>query len=519
MPGARVSETLGIQLQSAQADEMFDVVVGFRLPLEQIDVPLLEIQLGAFSPVVSIPLVRAVGLRLTRDQVLAMARLEIVAQIEPDVEMHAYRTSAMKWFGITAARADYGLTGDGDGDPDVFTSADHTIAILDTGIDATHVELDGGKVIAWKDFVNNRVSPYDDGMHGTHVASTAAGKQIGGQGGVAPGAALVGVKVLNSAGSGPESRVMQGINWCVQNRETYGIRVLNLSLGTPGTSDGNDMVSQTVDAAVAAGLTVVCAAGNSGPVVQTVGSPAAARSAIAVGAAADPDVGGVYAPSWSSRGATRDGRVKPDLLAPGVSITAARANSVTGYVTYSGTSMAAPFVTGVIALMLEQSPQLTPVEIAAALTRTARHYGPSGPNNEYGNGLLDAYMALQTATAATINPPPFPRHESVSGRISPETPSVTHTFSVASTRYPIAVTLIIPNWSTLGTTHLDAELIDPDGQRLLSALQSTRQQTLVVSRPQKAGTYTLRVFAHSDRVSAAYFFDVSADLQDTRSGD
>ncbi|WP_054673398.1 S8 family serine peptidase [Calditerricola satsumensis] len=137
------------------------------------------------------------------------------------------------------------MDGNRDGNPLSYSKNDVVVAVIDTGIDAGHVDLDGGKVIGWKDFVNNRTAPYDDNGHGTHVAGIIAGE---GQAdsrykGVVPGAALVGVKVLNASGSGSMSTVTAAIDWCIQNKDVYGIRVLNLSLGTSGSSDGTDATS------------------------------------------------------------------------------------------------------------------------------------------------------------------------------------------------------------------------------------------------------------------------------------
>jgi serine protease AprX len=504
---------LTARLQRARPGEPVDVLITFRVPFEQVNFPLIQAQLGAFGPAQPLRLARSVATRLTRNQIAALSRAGIVEQLQEDEPMVAFRASAMKWFGVTAAHEEIGLTGDGDGDVTAFTFADNTIAIVDSGIDSTHVELDGGKVIGWRDLVNNRTLAYDDDGHGTHVASIAAGKPVNGSaGGVAPGAALVGVKVLDSRGSAPTSRVAQGIDWCVQNRDGYGIRVINLSLGSSSSSDGTDVVSRSVDAAVAAGITVVCAAGNSGSQTLTVGSPAAARGAIAVGAVADPDRGGIYVASWSSRGPTRDGRIKPDIMAPGVGIVAAKANSHDLYVAFSGTSMASPFVAGFVSLMLQAAPKLTPADIYRDITETARDRGLEGPDSDFGYGLLDGVAALQPfegRTAGSISPP-FPAHLSQAGAISADVPSAQHAFEVSSTAYPIAVALIIGNWSR-GTPDFDMELLDPEGKRVARSNSASRQET-VSWRPQVTGTYTLRVFGFRSQDRGSYYFDLSTDL-------
>jgi serine protease AprX len=104
----------------------------------------------------------------------------------------------------------------------VGLAADIVIAVIDTGIDAAHADLNGGKVIGWRDWVNNRPSAYDDHGHGTHCAGIAAGTGASNPAykGVAPGAALVGLKVLNSSGSGSLSNVAAAMDWAVTNKDT-----------------------------------------------------------------------------------------------------------------------------------------------------------------------------------------------------------------------------------------------------------------------------------------------------------
>ena len=231
-------------------------------------------------------------------------------------------------------------SGDGDGNPLVYTAKDHTIAIVDTGIDGQHQDFAGGKIIAWNDLLNQQPDPYDDEGHGTHVASIAAGEiNPAGVGGVAPGAALVGVKVLDNKGEGTAGNIAAGIEWCITHREMYGIEALDLSLGSDRPSSGTALLSRTVNRAVEAGIVVTVAAGNAGPRQRTIGSPGAASEALTVGSIADPGAGGCYLDSYSSRGPTADERVKPDLCAPGDRILAARAHSGRRASSSSGTGM------------------------------------------------------------------------------------------------------------------------------------------------------------------------------------
>lgn len=212
--------------------------------------------------------------------------------------------------------------------------------------------------------------------------------------------------MLGADGTGSESDVTKAIEWSIANKGLYGIEVLNLSLGGSGCSDGKDATSVAVDKAHAAGLVVVVAAGNSGPGTCSVGSPAAAAGAMTVGAMADLGQQGFYQDPRSSRGMTADGRLKPDVSAPGVGVTSARAGTTGGYVGLSGTSMAAPFVAGVALLMLDANPGLTSEEVNGKIRRTAVDWGRGcpgtltpGPDLDYGSGRLDGYAAIRSAGA------------------------------------------------------------------------------------------------------------------------
>jgi serine protease AprX len=517
----RVLANLATALERAPAAEPLDVIVTFNRPLERLrtaDVPWAghpECLRRAF------PAASAVACRLRRAQLDALARTGAVAQMEADAEVHATRETSNLTFGTTAARADFGLSGDGDGELERFSSADHTIAILDTGIDAQHVDFAGGKLIAWRDFVNSRPEPYDDHGHGTHVASIAAGLGVGGATGVAPGAALVALKVLRRSGAGRMSDIAAAIQFCIDERERLGIRVINLSLGDEGASDGTDFGSRAVDRAVEAGIVVVAAAGNDGPITRTIGSPAASRGAITVGSMADAGKGGFALSSFSARGPTEDGRIKPDLCAPGEGIVAARANTHDGTVRLSGTSMASPFVAGVVALMLEADPDLTPDQIKDILMRTAIDFGAPGRDIDYGAGRLDAYQAIRMAIGELGDSSRFtalhadggtrwlpPYHWVAYDKLPPlaqwERPVL-----VTTTDYPIAATLLISAWSHTQGPHFTLRLLGPSGQ-VVGESHADRRQERVRFTPTVTGIYTLQILARTGE--STFILDVSGGL-------
>jgi serine protease AprX len=210
------------------------------------------------------------------------------------------------------------------------------------------------------------------------------------------------------------SGVMAGVEWAVDR----GVQVINLSLGGSGSSDGTDALSQTCNAAVSLGIVVCVAAGNEGPTARTVGSPGAAADVITIGATDRRD----NVASFSSRGPTRDGRIKPDLCFPGVDIVAARATGTTmgsplgdRYTAASGTSMATPHASGLAALLLQARMGSSPARIKQVFMETALDIG-ADPNAQ-GTGRARAEHALAAIRGDTppVDPTPEPQPPTTPG--------------------------------------------------------------------------------------------------------
>ncbi|MEI7025312.1 S8 family peptidase [Paenibacillus sp. y28] len=329
-----------------------------------------------FKPKRRLPLIGAVLAHVTPGMIRKLCKHKLVSRIYDNYRVRTCMNIAGPAVGSGAALRS-GLTGKGIG-----------IAIVDTGI-YKHPDLvkPKNRIVAFKDFIAGRRQPYDDNGHGTHVAGSAAGNGFVSKGlykGCAPEARLIGVKVLDAKGSGTVSDVVAGINWTVNQRKRLGIRVMNLSLGTGVIKRcRDDLICQAASQAVRRGISVVAAAGNSGPQRNTVISPAISPSVIAVGAANDRRTvtqrDDRIAP-FSSRGSAR--LRKPDLNAPGVNIISLRAPAAEAtpqlpvkfrrfYTTMTGTSMATPIVSGAIAQLLQRRPRLKPRQIKTLLQRNA----------------------------------------------------------------------------------------------------------------------------------------------------
>jgi serine protease AprX len=523
--GDGVFDDLEARLRGLGRQESVGVIVSLTAPATAARVQRIRQDMGGFELKHRYRVVDAFAATVRAGQIQGLVRRPDVAHVEEDSVVRAFNDSAQESFGVTKARLDLPwLDGDRDGNPAAYSPADLVAAVIDSGIDASHRDLDGGKVLAFKDYVGTRTTPYDDEGHGTHVAATIAGDGDARMDlrhrGVAPAAGLVGVKVLDHEGSGRMSDVAAGIDWVVANQSAHGIDAINLSLGTDGCSDGTDAASRAVDNAHDAGLVVAVAAGNEGPGTCTIGSPGAARKALTVGAMADLGEDGFFQAWFSSRGRTVDGRIKPDLSAPGWRITSADANTLSGYAEASGTSMATPFVAGVALLMRDASPTLTSDAIKSQVMSTAvdwgrggdnRSAGTTGPDIDYGAGRLDAYAALAAAGAPLTAPPPVPAHALREGSLSGQGARVDYQFSVTDTRFPIAATMHMAD-VTAGTSanpNFDLYLLGPTGTQLAASTFDTRQEE-VYHRPTATGTYTVRV--QSRRGSGNFFVDVSGGL-------
>jgi serine protease AprX len=342
-----------------------------------------------------------------------------------DIMQHNYRTGVT--VGATTVVQTMGLTGRGVG-----------VAVIDSGITTYHDDLTAGadatlypygnqRVAKFVDFVNGRALPYDDNGHGSHVAGTILGNGSASRGqkaGMAPGAALVALKVLDLNGQGKISNILAALNWVALNASTYHIRVVNLSVGAAiKESYLTDPLTRAAKVLTDHGIVVVAAAGNLGenaagqaqyggitapgnaPWVLTVG----ASSTQGTLARAD-DIMGPY----SSRGPTfLDWGAKPDLVAPGTGTVSlavpgstfyttkapslvAGAQGGLSYLALSGTSMAAPVVSGTVALMLQANPTLTPNLVKGILQYTAQTY-PGYNVLTQGAGFLNTLGAVRLA--------------------------------------------------------------------------------------------------------------------------
>jgi subtilisin family serine protease len=337
-------------------------------------------------------LFNGVALKASPAEAAAIRQLPYVKAIHSDVEVRAF--AATPPANITKIRADQvwstlGSRGRG-----------ATVAVIDTGIDYRHPALGGCfgpgcKVIGGYDFVNRDTDPMDDHFHGTHVAGIIAGESDSLLG-VAPDASLLAYKVLNQNGSGKSSDIIAAIERAADPNGDGDFSdhadVANLSLGGIGSPD--DAMSLAIDRGTALGVVYCIAAGNSGSNFHTIASPGNARTAITVGASDNNDAIAFF----SSRGPnTKNAALKPDVLAPGVSIV----SSLPGgkYGPLSGTSMATPHIAGVAALVKSLHRDWRPDQVKSAIVDNTALLGQDIMTQ--GGGRVDALAAASATTIVT----------------------------------------------------------------------------------------------------------------------
>ena len=387
-------------------------------------------------------LVNAISCNASKDVIYHIARhndVEFIAYNEMkyllwDEEVKAVESTRGMTQNITHVKAnqvwDLGYTGQG-----------VTVAVIDTGVNFSHIDLadhlwDGGE-----EYPNHGYNTLEDSHnvsdgfgHGTHCAGVVCGDGTSGtQTGIAPNATLMCIKVMDDTGYGNATSISAGMEFAIE----HGADVLNMSLGIPFASAAvREMLRGACVNALQCGIAAAVAVGNDGqlqisfPVPNNVRVPGGCpppwihpdqesnagglSCCIAVGAV---DFNNVR-PAFSSYGpftwqetAYADypynpgmGLIRPDISAPGVGIISAAPNSNTGHVSMEGTSQAAPCVAGVIALMLEKNPEITPAEISMILETTAVKL-EDNKNNYTGSGCIDALAAIQSIEGGEVVDP------------------------------------------------------------------------------------------------------------------
>lgn len=269
------------------------------------------------------------------------------------------------------------------------------VAVLDTGI-YPHRDLQG-RIFLFQDYVQGRKGPYDDNGHGTHISGIIGGNASSVNHGVAPECRLCGFKVLDKRGNGKIEDTCHAVEDII-NINAHGgkvIHIINISVGMMESVQPSlqSHLLETVERAWNEGIVVLAAAGNNGPGENTVTSPGTSKKIITVGSLDDGgDYFGGRGSGYSGRGPTEACVVKPEILMPGTNILSC-ANRPSGYVRKSGTSMAVPVLTGMIALLLCKYPSLTPNEVKMRLFYAASKKELKSDQKSWGTITLERLLS------------------------------------------------------------------------------------------------------------------------------
>jgi len=291
------------------------------------------------------------------------------------------------------------------------TGLNVVVASMDTGVDINHPDLNTkwrGGTNSWFDPNGQHSAPYDAVGHGTQTMGIIVGGDAGGTAiGVAPGVEWIAVKIFNDSGVAIYSAIHQGFQWLLDPDGSADTNdapdVVNNSWGLDSVNGCSTEFQPDIQALKASGVAVTFSAGNYGPNQSTSVSPANNSGSFATGAT---DYLNQIA-SFSSRGLSAcDGTVYPEVVAPGVNI---RTTDLTfggvfrdSYVNVSGTSFAAPHVSGAMALLFDAFPDLTLSELESALKQSSTDLGSTGPDNDHGYGLVDVMKAYEFISNSVI---------------------------------------------------------------------------------------------------------------------
>jgi serine protease AprX len=454
----------------------------------------------------------------TREQIEAIGALPFVGKIdrvavsrrapEPDVEhMQQEMPRSTDAGGSPAADPLYGPSFkqlDVINVPPLHESGDHgegvLVAMLDTGFNRGHVSLKDLDVIAEYDFVNNDGvtenqpgDPSNQDYHGTYTLSALAGYAPGDLIGPAWAASFILAKTerVNTEIIDEEDDWVRGVEWA----ESLGAEVVSSSLGyftwyTYEDLDGNTAITtRAADIAASKGVTVVTAAGNEGPLPWPgIIAPSDGDSVIAVGAV---DSFGVVV-SFSSRGPSFDGRIKPDVMGQGLAVVSAAPWDSLGFTRVSGTSLSTPLVAGACALLLKMHPYWTPIDVLNALRSSASK--STAPDNDYGWGIINAYVAALNGSTGIAGA--LFEHEVLNGAV--------------------ILTIYTPNAQSTGFDLLRRKRLSADGEAwtpftmLVDDFKADSIEPFVYTdTPGGGGIYRYRIQSHSN---PAEYMDMSSDV-------
>lgn len=412
-----------VQLAARSPEQMVDVIV--QKAGQQGTAEAAARELGG-SGLVQLDIIRAFSARMTAGAAVELAAHPDVRWVSADAAVK--QTGNGEW--VSPANLKTAYIGEIRADK-VWKSADQRqgkgvgVAVVDSGVNwqsDLYTQMGANRVVANVRFnSDNNQTTFDNFGHGSHVAGVIGGNGRQSNGyyiGVAPQSSLINVKVSNDDGSTTTSSVVAGLQWILENKDAYNIRVVNLSLNSAEMeSYHTNPLCAAVEILWFNGIVVVVSGGNNGN--ANLYPPANDPFVITVGSVDDKGTTAIAddsLASFSAFGRTADGISKPDLVAPGKNIVSLMGNASgllpvtypankvgTAYFKMSGTSVSAPMVAGAAVLLLEDEPGLTPDQVKYRLVSTANKAWAGYQANKAGGGILDVFAAVNGSSTESAN--------------------------------------------------------------------------------------------------------------------
>jgi serine protease AprX len=351
--------------------------------VDNINIALKNLEKDNIKVLATFPFINALSLRLNTKKLNKLLTYNFVEYISSQANVFALMNIAKKIFKINSK----------------VTGKNICIAYIDTGINP-HLDFVLGKnrIIKFIDLINNKIFAYDDNGHGTFVCGVGSGNGLVSNkkyAGIAPDSLIVAIKALNKEGEANSTKILEAMQWIYDNYKKYDIKVVCMSFGSEPLGI-NDPIMKGAEELWKLGITVVAAAGNSGPDYETIKSPGVSPKIITVGGFNDNRLDDetynekfFEIAEFSSRGPALK-RFKPDVIAPSVNINSCGLNG--GYTLLSGTSVATPMIAGICALTYEINRNVKPDTLKRLITTCSKAITYN--NNIEGFGIPDIEILL-----------------------------------------------------------------------------------------------------------------------------
>lgn len=352
--------------------------------VDNIEIALKNLEKDKIKVQATFPFIKALSLKLNPQKLNKLLSYNFIEYISSQANVFALMNIAKQILKID----------------DKATGKGICIAYIDTGI-SPHLDfvLGENRIIKFIDLINNKIFAYDDNGHGTFVCGVGSGNGLvsgGKYAGIAPESEIIAIKALNEQGEANSTKILEAMQWIYDNNESYNIKVVCMSFGSEPLGI-NDPIMKGAEELWKIGITVVAAAGNSGPEYETIKSPGVSPKIITVGGFNDNRIDEqtynekfFEIAEFSSRGPALK-RFKPDVIAPSVNIKSCGIKSF--YTILSGTSVATPMIAGICALTYEKNRNIKPDTLKKLLTSCSKAITYN--NNIEGFGIPNVELLLK----------------------------------------------------------------------------------------------------------------------------